>query len=154
MFNIQEVTNKSVDKPQGFKSDLNTTRLSLDSKLKATKQQSNKLRDLTKTKNLHKNFQDLKPIYDQKKYLRAVDLADNWLDKIGDKLLSDVKKERRKNFVHWIQEGNKLSFAEIQNLGKTLKGDYTAQILKEDDDMNAHLAVIMDQILNKHDEVS
>ena len=102
MFNIQEVTNKSVDKPQGFKSDLNTTRLSLDSKLKATKQQSNKVRDLTKTKNLHKNFQDLKPIYDHKKYLRAVDLADHWLDKIGDKLLSDVKKERRKNFVHWI----------------------------------------------------
>ena len=43
-------------------------------------------RDLEKTRNLHKNFNDLKPHYDKLRWGRAKDLADHWLDKIGNQL--------------------------------------------------------------------
>jgi hypothetical protein len=65
-----------------------------------------------------------------------------------------VRQEKRKNFIEFIESGNKLSFKEIQNLGKTLKGDYTAQILKEDDHATEYLVKRLDEVLDKHDEVS
>ena len=81
--------------------------------------------DLTKTKNLHKGFKNLNPVYDQMRFKRAQDLANNWLEKIGKDLKEKVRQENRKNFIKFLEEGNKLSYTQIKNLGKTLKGDYT-----------------------------
>ena len=72
------------------------------------------MKDLTKTKNLHSNFKNLNPTYDLNRFKRAQDLANHWLDRLGDKLKQKVRDEKRKNFVEYIQSGNKLTFSEIQ----------------------------------------
>ena len=115
---------------------------------------TSKQKDLTQTRNLHRNFKDLKPHYDELRYGRAKNLANHWLDQLGKNLKEQVRQEKRKNFIEFIQSGNRLSFKEIQNLGKTLKGDYTSEILKEDDKINEYVAQRLDDALNKHNEIS
>ena len=100
------------------------------------------------------NFKDLKPHYDELRYGRAVNLANHWLEQLGKNLKEQVRQEKRKNFIEFIQSGNRLSFKEIQNLGKTLKGDYTSEILRDDDKINEYVAQRLDDALNKHNEIS
>ena len=58
---------------------------SLDATKKGTSQlkQTKRRRDLEQTKNLHKNFKNLNPHYDELRFQRARDLADHWLERIG-----------------------------------------------------------------------
>jgi hypothetical protein len=62
---------------------------------------------------LHQNFENLNPIYDKLRFGRAQDLADHWLGQLGGRLVKQVKDEKRKNFIGWLKEGNKLTFKEI-----------------------------------------
>ena len=64
--------------------------------------QSKKEKDLTNTLNLHKNFENLNPIYDKLRFGRAQDLAAHWVERISDKLKQDVKNEKRKNFLDFL----------------------------------------------------
>ena len=45
--------------------------------------QTKRRRDLEQTKNLHANFKNLNPHYDELRFQRARDLADHWLERIG-----------------------------------------------------------------------
>lgn len=62
---------------------------------------------------MHTNFKDLKPHYDKLRWGRAKDLADHWVDNIGKNLKERVRQEKRKNFIEFIQSGNRLSFSDI-----------------------------------------
>ena len=73
---------------------------------------------------MHRGFKDLRPVYDQKKFKRAKDLANHWEFQLGEKIGFMVQKQARKNFIQHIEAGHKLTFKDIQCLNSILKKDY------------------------------
>lgn len=73
---------------------------------------------------MHENFMDLVPFYQRLRFARASDLAKHWLDIIGLKLVTMVKEQQRKNFIDYIQAGNRLSVKEISMLNTLHKREY------------------------------
>ena len=88
------------------------------------------------SKNFHDNFLDLGPIYDQKRYKIAINLADDWKIKIGDEL----KSQMRDKFNEYINAGNKLSYEQLRELNSVWKKDYMAMVTKESDEVKEYIS--------------
>lgn len=64
---------------------------------------------------------------------RAVKVANRWLGAIKQKFADMHYVEARKNFNIWLNEGNKLSFKELQELkDQNFKMDYIRRQLLDD----------------------
>ena len=121
--------------------------------MKKKSRSQQELKNQTKS-DIHENFLDLKPIYQQMKFKRAYDLAQHWLKIIGFKLLNMVKEQARKNFRERIESGSRLSYEEIQMLNTLHKGDYIKFMLSEDDKNTKIINEVNQTCLEKHDELS
>ena len=87
------------------------------------------------TKNLHKNFQDLKPTYDIIKYGKGKALAAQWEKEIGQKLLKRVENQKRVHFNAYLRDGGTLKYGELKKLNSVFKKDYQDHIFKRHDDV-------------------
>jgi hypothetical protein len=74
--------------------------------------------------NMHPNFKNLNPIYDDLRYERTLKLANLWRSLLGEKLNARVEALIRKDFNQYISGGNKLDMVKIQALSHSLKTDY------------------------------
>ena len=56
---------------------------------------------------------NLNAVFDREKYVRAVDLAKVWEERIKVKLAQKVEEKKFENFHEWVAKGNKLSYLEL-----------------------------------------
>lgn len=83
--------------------------------------------------NFHKGFRDLNPTYHKMRHERAVKVANRWLGQIKANLEEMHYNQARKNFNDWINEGNKLTYEELQKLkDEKWKMDYIQRQLLDD----------------------
>ena len=85
------------------------------------------------TRNLHSNWKDLNPIWDQRRHERAVECSKRYLACIAKKLKEKVEIEDIKNFTNFVTDGGKLTYSDIKSLNSKKKNIYTKQLIKECD---------------------
>ena len=106
------------------------------------------------TKNLHRNFQDLKPIYDMIRYGKGKALAKRWEEQIGKVLLQRVAERKRIHFNEYLNDGGTVKYGELKLLNTILKKDYQDHIIRKHEDVIEYLDVKNQEILKKHDAVN
>ena len=89
---------------------------------------------------------DLLPELNEKKHARAKHLADQWTDKIMDKLATETKGVARKNFQNWVGQGNKLSYNNLRRLNSVWKKDYVESILNESDMVQSYTGQVVNEL--------
>jgi hypothetical protein len=85
------------------------------------------------TLNLHRNFHNLNPDYDIRKFNRIKAIQTFYEKKLGEALKEKVEIQARKDFNDFLASGGKLTYEQIRNLNSVYKQDYVKALLKEDD---------------------
>ena len=147
-------TSNSVDSiAEKEQAEYNKTVKELKQTIKFVQQLTQRKLDLKKTLNLHKNFKNLKPHYDQIKYKKSKDLADAWMSKLSEALIKRVEDEAAKNFEKYVEAGHRLSYKDLRILNTRHKEVYIDQMIKDDDHTKQYLSVVQNKVFDKFNEI-
>ena len=75
-------------------------------------------------KNLHRNFKDLKPVYDEIRFGKGKELAAQWEKEIGRVLLQRVNEQKRIHMQEYLENGGTIKYGELKKLNSVIKRDY------------------------------
>ena len=74
----------------------------------------NKRQSIARTsKNMHKNFLNLDPVFEQKRKDIVNRIARHWQKKLGSQLMNQVEVKREEQFLEFLREGNTVSINEL-----------------------------------------
>ena len=112
------------------------------------------------SQHLHPGLLDLNQVYEderrrelEEEELRnkqaSHELAQKWLEKIGEKMVQNVDFMARKNFRNQVSKGMRLRTQDLHKLNKEWQDDYFSEILHYDDRVHKHIAKIHASVLKK-----
>ena len=66
---------------------------------------------------------------DQRKYARAVNIAQLWEKEVGKTMADKANQQARGNFQDWIDQGNQLTYKQLRKLNSVWKADYAGKVI-------------------------